>query len=266
MKEIAVTLIQVVGALGILGLSWKIFLYTRERKLRKMQAEKALAKTQIQVSEMFSRHSREYDNLDSEIRKREREYGRSLSFNADIAIDEGLEGFSSLRERHFRELGLLYADISYLEKILGHKSSFLSADEEKGIYKKLKRYVRYFEANEFIKRMRVKASTMIKQYIAYLKDNPEGYWFKRKIYGWGWTPATWQGWLVMFFFLGLIALNAVKSGLGSHSASDTLLTFLPRTFILVLLLIAVCWKTGEKPRWQWGLPDAYKKSDTDRFA
>ena len=30
---------------------------------------------------------------------------------------------------------------------------------------------------------------MIKEYIAYLKDNPQGYWFKARLYGWGWAPA-----------------------------------------------------------------------------
>ena len=29
---------------------------------------------------------------------------------------------------------------------------------------------------------------MIKEYIAYLKDNPQGYWFKARLYGWGWVP------------------------------------------------------------------------------
>ena len=100
---------------------------------------------------------------------------------------------------------------------------------------------------------------MIKAYIAYLRDNPEGYWFKRKLYGWGWTPATWQGWVVLIFFLALTVLNAVRLDSDSHSASDALINFVPETFVLVLLLIAVCWKTGEKPRWQWGLPDDEKK-------
>ncbi len=27
---------------------------------------------------------------------------------------------------------------------------------------------------------------MIKKYLNYIKDNPEHYWFKAKIYGWGW--------------------------------------------------------------------------------
>jgi hypothetical protein len=27
------------------------------------------------------------------------------------------------------------------------------------------------------------------------------YWFKRKRYGWGFTPATWQGWAVVLGYL-----------------------------------------------------------------
>ncbi|HZX50161.1 MAG TPA: hypothetical protein VFE94_03385 [Candidatus Paceibacterota bacterium] len=34
-------------------------------------------------------------------------------------------------------------------------------------------------------------------YIAYAKDNPKGHWFKRKLFGWGWTPVTRQGWAVV---------------------------------------------------------------------
>jgi hypothetical protein len=31
---------------------------------------------------------------------------------------------------------------------------------------------------------------MIEEYKKYLKDNPEVYWFKAKLYGWGWFPVT----------------------------------------------------------------------------
>lgn len=37
---------------------------------------------------------------------------------------------------------------------------------------------------------------MLKEYLEYLKDNPKHLWFKRKLYGWGWVPVRWQGWLV----------------------------------------------------------------------
>jgi len=85
---------------------------------------------------------------------------------------------------------------------------------------------------------------MLKKYIAYLKDNPKGYWFKRKLYGWGWTPARWQGWVVLLVFSALAILNSLFI--------DS--TFIFRTIILVLILSFICWKTGEKPRWQWGFP------------
>jgi hypothetical protein len=96
---------------------------------------------------------------------------------------------------------------------------------------------------------------MIKEYLAYLKDNPEGYWFKAKAYGWGWTPATWQGWLILVVFVALIALNFFRLDAGSHSASDTLRPFIIQTFLLAILLIGICYATGEKPRWQWGIPE-----------
>ena len=49
----------------------------------------------------------------------------------------------------------------------------------------------------------------MKEYIRYLKDNPKNYWFKRKLYGWGWTPATWQGWLLTFLFIGIVLILAL---------------------------------------------------------
>lgn len=97
-----------------------------------------------------------------------------------------------------------------------------------------------------------------RRYVAYIKDNPEGYWFKRKVYGWGWTPARWQGWVTLVVFLVLVVWNAIRVDSMSHSASDTLLSFVPQTVILVFVLIAICFVTGEEPKWQWGLPDEKK--------
>jgi len=90
---------------------------------------------------------------------------------------------------------------------------------------------------------------MLKEYIAYLKDNPKGYWFKAKLYGWGWVPVRWQGWLVIaigvaFLFLGLYV------GETDDAPGAALLGFLLMTGII---LTFGYWK-GEKPRWQWGLP------------
>lgn len=77
-------------------------------------------------------------------------------------------------------------------------------------------------------------------------------WFKAKTYGWGWTPATWQGWLVTVLFAGLTAYSFIAIDRASHSVSDTLMAFAPVVLLNLLLLVLVCSLTGEKPRWRWG--------------
>ena len=89
----------------------------------------------------------------------------------------------------------------------------------------------------------------IKQYIDYAKNNPQGYWFKRRMYGWGWTPVAWQGWLLTFGFVGLIIWNATRLDSIAHSASDALMNVVPQTFALIILFIVVAWRTGEPPKW-----------------
>jgi hypothetical protein len=70
-------------------------------------------------------------------------------------------------------------------------------------------------------------------------------WFKRKRYGWGWYPATWEGGVVLFVWILLFAL-------GLSVITPDSLAFYLYNLGLIVLLIAVCYKTGEKPRWQWG--------------
>lgn len=77
-------------------------------------------------------------------------------------------------------------------------------------------------------------------------------WFKTKTYGWGWTPASWQGWLTLVMYLVLMGYSVWRFDHVSHSDSDTLVNFVLPTFILTMILLVICWKTGEKPRWRWG--------------
>lgn len=94
---------------------------------------------------------------------------------------------------------------------------------------------------------------MLKEYRAYLKDNPQGYWFKAKLYGWGWTPVRWQGWLVILVYVVAVA----GFGLTIDETSpprEIVFTFLLPTSLLTIALLRICYKTGEKPRWQWGPP------------
>jgi hypothetical protein len=94
---------------------------------------------------------------------------------------------------------------------------------------------------------------MIKEYIKYLQNNPEKLWFKRKLYGWGWTPATWQGWVSVGVFLVTVFLLSFRVEKFS-STKEVFVRFVLPVLILTVILLVITYKKGEKPRWQWGLP------------
>jgi hypothetical protein len=88
-------------------------------------------------------------------------------------------------------------------------------------------------------------------YVRYAKDNPQGLWFKRKLYGWGWTPVKWQGWLVILGYIVLVFLSALTID-DSSPRNEVAFTFVLPVILLTSALIIICYKKGEKPRWQWG--------------
>jgi|SRR3989338_8277602 len=87
-------------------------------------------------------------------------------------------------------------------------------------------------------------------YIPSAREHTPDIWFKRKLYGWGWTPATWQGWVVTFFYilLVLIILRVMTNDFSTTSAFFSV--FLPIVFFTIFFLY-VAYKKGEHPRWQW---------------
>ncbi len=95
---------------------------------------------------------------------------------------------------------------------------------------------------------------MFKKYINYLRDNPNSYWFKAKLYGWGWTPAKWQGWVVLLVWLAFFVYFTNK-----FNARPVIGVF--SVLLLTAVLIGICYKKGEKPGWRWGLPKDEKGSD-----
>lgn len=83
-----------------------------------------------------------------------------------------------------------------------------------------------------------------------MRNNPEGYWFKRKLYGWGWTPAKWQGWLVIAIGVAIIVFGGYI-GETDDAPGATLLGIV----IALVFILGFCFWKGEKPKWTWGLPD-----------
>ena len=70
-------------------------------------------------------------------------------------------------------------------------------------------------------------------------------WFKRKCYGWGWYPISWEGWLCILVWVVLFSFGVVKM---DHEWLKNLIVI----FIMTGILIWICYKKGEKPRWSWG--------------
>lgn len=95
--------------------------------------------------------------------------------------------------------------------------------------------------------------TVLKKYIDYLRDNPNKYWFKRKLFGWGWVPVTWQGYAVTFVYIAIILLLGSTVDENSSTREMVFMLFLP-FILLTITFIRIAYRTGEKPKWQWGLP------------
>ena len=72
------------------------------------------------------------------------------------------------------------------------------------------------------------------------------YWFPAKKRGWGWgLPTVWQGWLVLACFFGSLLAGAFALLPRYGQAA-----FIAYAVGLVLLLVGVCWVTGEPPGWR----------------
>lgn len=85
------------------------------------------------------------------------------------------------------------------------------------------------------------------------KDSPKKYSMKRRRYGYGWTPVTWQSWL--FVGLVLVIIFTTATFLPTKPAEPELGELL-RFFIIVgaaigMLLIFTS-QNGPKAKWRWG--------------
>jgi hypothetical protein len=74
------------------------------------------------------------------------------------------------------------------------------------------------------------------------------YWFPAKRYGWGWgAPSAWQGWAVLITYLAL-----VLGGIPLIHAAKGSVIYIAYLSVLTVVLVIICWLTGEPPRWRRG--------------
>ena len=77
-------------------------------------------------------------------------------------------------------------------------------------------------------------------------------WFKAKTYGWGWTPATWEGWAVIGVYALLLIAILKRADLVVRTARETLLEVTLPILVMTAVLIGISYWKGEPPRWRWG--------------
>ena len=85
-------------------------------------------------------------------------------------------------------------------------------------------------------------------------ENKSRYWFKRRRYGWGWTPVTAGGWITVLGYI-IIVIGAATYLLPQKPETPSQLALV--TFGLVMLsatflLAGISYAKGPAPRWRWG--------------
>lgn len=92
-------------------------------------------------------------------------------------------------------------------------------------------------------------------------------WFKAKRWGYGWYPATWQGWLIILVYLVIVVGGALTIDTSEPNVKDGAGIFLIVDALATITLIIVCAKYGEPAKWRWGKkdddinPDEHKTPD-----
>ncbi len=83
------------------------------------------------------------------------------------------------------------------------------------------------------------------------KNRSNNLWFKAKMFGWGWYPISWQGWVLTLLYVIGIAKFALQAN-KQDSASDVLINFAIPFVIDTVFLLTICYIKGERPKWNWG--------------
>ncbi|MCR4329930.1 MAG: hypothetical protein NUV65_05295 [Candidatus Roizmanbacteria bacterium] len=84
--------------------------------------------------------------------------------------------------------------------------------------------------------------------------NKQIYWFKRKRYGYGWVPTTWQGvvTIIIFLFVVIFSSTILLKDVEKNTYQPEVGTFILIVSISILILLGISYKMGPPPRWRWG--------------
>jgi len=85
-------------------------------------------------------------------------------------------------------------------------------------------------------------------------DTEKRLWFRNKRYGYGWTPATWEGWMTILLYVMLLVplvRNIILLADTHPQFDDVVLLAFGKIFLLTGMLLLICYLKGEKPKWQW---------------
>ncbi len=83
------------------------------------------------------------------------------------------------------------------------------------------------------------------------------FWFKNKDYGYGWYPASPEGWTVLCVYFALLIwliMDFLPTALAPHARNEipaSLYWYLGKVFLLTGCLVCVARWKGEKPEWRW---------------
>ena len=77
---------------------------------------------------------------------------------------------------------------------------------------------------------------------------PTKLWFRRKRFGWGWTPVSVEGWVSLGVYVAIIA--AIVPAQHSHPVACAI-----GLIVATAGIIALGYLKGEAPAWQWGSKD-----------
>ncbi len=80
-------------------------------------------------------------------------------------------------------------------------------------------------------------------------------WFVPRSYGWGFEPTTWQGWLTVVIFIGLVFASLYLNNIFDKSKitiKDIASIFFDYVILITTLIYFCLSKTKGKVQWNWG--------------